>query len=55
MGWRRPQAYITGSVDEELLLRDENLVKENRILRSKLGSRVNLTNGERISLAKIGK
>ncbi len=55
MGWHRLLAYITGSVDDELLLRNEYLVKENRILRSKLGRRVKLTDGERIGLAEIGK
>ena len=55
MGWRRLLAYITGSVEEELVLRNEYLIKENRILRSKLGKRVELTDGERIRLAEIGK
>ncbi len=55
MGWYRPLAHITGSVDDELLLRNEYLVKENRILRSKLGKRVKLTDSERIGLAEIGK
>ena len=27
-------AYITGTVDQELLLRNESLVTENRILRN---------------------
>jgi putative transposase len=34
MGWKKLLAYITGSVDEELLRRNEFLVTENRILRS---------------------
>ncbi len=55
MSWHRLLAYITGSVDDELLLRNESLVKENRILRSKLGRRVRLTDRERIGLAEIGK
>ncbi len=32
MDWRRVLAYITGTVDEELLLRNEYLAVENRIL-----------------------
>jgi hypothetical protein len=48
-------AYITGSVDEELLLRNEYRVTENRILRGQLQGRLRLSDPERISLAKIGK
>jgi len=32
MDWTRILAYITGSVDQELLLRNEYLAAENRIL-----------------------
>jgi hypothetical protein len=32
MDWKQFLAYITGSVDQELLLRHESLVMENRIL-----------------------
>ena len=31
MNWKRLLAYITGSVDQELLLRNEYLVTKNRI------------------------
>ena len=48
-------AYITGSVDQELLLRNEYLVAENRILRNQVEGRLSLTDTERISLAEIGK
>ena len=34
MGWKRLLAFISGSVDEELLLRNEYLVTENRIWRN---------------------
>ena len=34
MDWKVLLAYITGSVDQELLLRNEYLVTENRILRT---------------------
>ena len=48
-------AYVTGSVNQELLLRNEYLAVENRILRSNLAARVRLTNSERATLAVIGK
>jgi hypothetical protein len=43
MDWRKLLAYITGSVDEELLLRNEYLGAENRILRRQLQGRVRLS------------
>jgi hypothetical protein len=55
MGWKKLLAYITGSVDQELLLRNEDLVTENRLLRQQITGRVRLTDGERKSLAEIGK
>jgi putative transposase len=55
MGWKTLLAYITGTVDQELLLRNEYLVTENRILRNRLTGRVRLTDGERRTLAEIGK
>jgi hypothetical protein len=36
MEWARILAYITGTVDQELLLRDEYLAAENRILKAQL-------------------
>jgi hypothetical protein len=42
-------------VNQELLLRNEYLVTENRILREKLPSRLRLSNPERATLAEIGK
>jgi putative transposase len=39
MNWARLLAYITGTVDQELLLRNEYLVAENRILRRQLKGR----------------
>jgi hypothetical protein len=54
MDWKQLLAYITGSVDEELLLRDEYLVTENRFLRSQIKGRVRLSDGERKTLAEIG-
>ncbi len=36
-------AYITGTVDQELLLRNEYLVTENRILRHQIKGRLRLS------------
>jgi transposase InsO family protein len=55
MEWKTLLAYITGTVDQELLLRNEYLVAENRILRNQITGRVRLTNGERRTLAELGK
>jgi transposase InsO family protein len=46
---------MTGSVDQELLCRNEYLAAENRILRTQLQGRVRLTDGDRKTLAEIGK
>jgi len=54
MDWKILLAYITGTVDQELLLRSEYLVTENRILRNQLKGRVRLRDGERKTLAEIG-
>ena len=48
-------AYITGSVEQELLLRNEYLASENRILKNQIKGRLWLTDPERISLAEIGQ
>ena len=53
MDWKKLLAYITGSVDQELLLRNEYLVTENRILRNQINGRVRLTDGERETLADL--
>ena len=55
MDWKHLLAYITGSVGQELLLRHEYLVTENRILRQQLRGHVRLSDGERKALATIGK
>src|SRR5271168_993219 len=53
--WVRLLAYVTGSVNQELLLQNEYLDAENRILRAKLPSRLRLSDPERATLAEIGK
>jgi len=55
MEWNTLLAYITGTVDQELLLRNEYLVAENRILRKQITGRVRLNDGERTTLAALGK
>ena len=54
MDWARILAYITGTVDQEVLSRNEYLVAENRILRSQLKGRLLLSDAERATLGEIG-
>ncbi len=54
MDWARLLAYITGTVDQELLLRNEYLATENRIFKAQLKGRLLLSDAERASLAEIG-
>jgi putative transposase len=53
--WLRLLSYVTGSVNQELLLRNEYLAAENRILRTKVAPRLRLSDPERATLAEIGK
>ena len=55
MDWKKLLAYITGSVDQELLLPNEYLVTENRILRNQINGRLRLTDGERKTLGDLAK
>ena len=52
--WRRLLAYVTGLVNQELLVQNEYLAAENRILKARL-PRLRLCDGERQTLAEIGK
>ena len=54
MDWAYMLAYVTGMVNEELLLRNEYLVTENRILKAQLKGRLLLSDAERTTLAEIG-
>ncbi len=47
--------YVTGLVNQELLLQNEYLAAENRILRAHLPARLRLLDSERSTLAEIGK
>jgi uncharacterized membrane protein len=55
MDWKTMLAYVTGSVDENLLRRIEYLVAENRILHDQLKGRLQLSDAERQTLAEIAK
>jgi putative transposase len=55
MNWKQLLASITGSVDEELRLRNAYLTAENRILRNHIKRRVQLTDAERKTLAEMGQ
>jgi putative transposase len=55
MIWARMLAYITGTVDQELLLRNEYLAAENRILRAQIKGRLLLSDAEKATLAEIAQ
>ena len=46
-------AYVTGTVNQELPLRNEYLAAENRILRGQIKGRLLLSDGEKVTLAEI--
>src|SRR6202162_3784762 len=54
MDWACILAYVTGTVDQELLERNEYLVTENRILKAQLKGRLKLSDTERARLGEIG-
>jgi hypothetical protein len=45
--------YITGTVDQELLLRNEYLAAENRILKAQIKGRLLLSEADKVTLAEI--
>src|SRR3979411_1992496 len=53
MLWARLLAYVTGTVNQELFLRNEYLAAENRILRGQIKGRLLLSEGEKATLAEI--
>jgi len=55
MDWKHLLAYITGTVDQELLLRNAYLVTENRMLRNQIKGRIRLSDSERKTLAELGQ
>jgi len=54
MNWARTLAYVTGTVDQELLVRNEYLAAENRILKAQLTGRLKLSDAERKAIGEIG-
>ena len=54
MDWARILAFVTGTVDQELLGRNEYLAAENRILKAQLQGRLKLSYAERALLGEIG-
>ena len=48
-------SFVTGLVNQKLLLRNEYLAAENRILRAHLPARLRLSDAERSTLAEIAK
>src|SRR5947207_5383380 len=53
--WLQLLAYVTGSINQELLSRNEYLAAENHILKSQIKGRLRLSDGERATLAGIAK
>jgi hypothetical protein len=53
--WLRLLGYVTGLVNQELLLKNEYLVAENRILRAQIKGRLLLSDDEKATLAEIAK
>jgi len=53
MIWAQLLAYVTGTVDQELLLRNEYLAAENRILKAQIKGRLLLSEEEKATLAEI--
>src|SRR5580700_7278626 len=54
MDLARILAYVTGTVDQELLARNEYLAAENRILKAQLKGRLELSDAARATLGEIG-
>jgi putative transposase len=54
MDWARILAYVTGTVDQELLAQNEYLAAENRIIKAQLKARLKLSDAERGVLGEIG-
>jgi len=55
MDWKKLLGAVTNSLDQELRLRNEYLLAENRLLRQQVRGRLRLTDGDRQELAAIGQ
>jgi hypothetical protein len=54
MDWARMLAYVTGTVDQQLLAWNEYLTAENRILKAHFNGRLKLSDAKRSTLGEIG-
>ncbi|MDH3599663.1 MAG: hypothetical protein OEU26_08525 [Candidatus Tectomicrobia bacterium] len=54
MNWKNLLESVSESVNNELRLRNEYLMAENRILRHQMDERVQLTDSERKGFAELG-
>jgi putative transposase len=54
MDWARILAFVTGTVDQELLARIEYLAAENRILKAQSKGQLKLSDADRATLGEIG-
>ena len=55
MLWARLLAYVTGTVNQEFLLRNEYLAAENRILSAQIKGRLLLSDAQKATLAEIAQ
>src|SRR5215471_673271 len=55
MDWKKLLSSVTNSLDQELRLRNEYLLVENRLLRQQVTGRLLLTDSDRKELAAIGQ
>src|SRR5215475_11975053 len=55
MDWKKLLGSVINSLDQELRLRHECLLAENRLLRQQVRGRLLLTDGNRKELAAIGE
>jgi hypothetical protein len=55
MHWKQLLAYVSGSVEEEILQRNEYLAAENALLRNQIKGRLHLSDAERQTPAELGK
>src|SRR5499425_130815 len=55
MLWARLLTYVTGTVNQELLLRNEYLAAENRIMKAQIKGRLLLSEEEKPTLAEIAQ
>ena len=53
--WEHMLAYVSGTVDQELLARNEYLAAESRILKSQLNGRLKLSDAERATLGAVSR